>query len=111
MAKTLVDKGVSGDFVSVAGSSVAGMTTVVECSDTPSWSLNGEQTLAELDALHHTLTRLTVRRLELLRHLDQLGHAKDLGARDTTELLSLRHRLDPHTVRRDLRTADGLARY
>ena len=63
------------------------MTTVMECSDTPSWTMNGEQTLAELDTLHHTLTRLTTRRLDLFRHLDQLGHAKDLGARDTTELL------------------------
>src|SRR5215475_8885581 len=87
------------------------MTMVMECSDTPSWSLNGEQALAELDALHHTLTRLTARRLDLLRHLDELGHAKELGARDTIELISLRHRLDPHTVRRDLRTAHGLTRY
>jgi Domain of unknown function (DUF222)/HNH endonuclease len=88
-----------------------GMTAVMESSGTPSWSLNGEATLAELDALHDTLTRLTARRLELLRHLDELGHAKDLGARDTAELLSLRHRLDPHVVRRDLRTAHALARF
>ena len=73
--------------------------------------MTGEQTLAELDALHDALTRLAARRLELLAHLDGLGHAKEVGARDTVELLSLRHRLDPQTIRRDLKTATALTRY
>jgi hypothetical protein len=87
------------------------MTALVEDPGRPAWALSGEEILAELDALHHAQTRLAARRLDLLRHLDDLGHAKDLGARDTVELLALRHRLDPHTVRRDLRTAHALPRY
>ena len=77
----------------------------------PDWSLSGEEILAELDALHDAQTRLTARRLELLRRLDDLGHATEVGARDTSELISLRHRLDRQVVRRDLRTAHGLDRY
>lgn len=73
--------------------------------------MTGEQTLAELDALDDAMTRLAARRLDLLRHLDDLGHAREIGARDTVELVSLRHRLDPQTVRRDLRTAQALTRY
>ena len=73
--------------------------------------MTGEQTLAKLDTLHDAMTRLAARRLELLRHLDDLGHARELGARDTVELMSLRHRLDPQTIRRDLRTAQALTRY
>lgn len=77
----------------------------------PGWSLTGEDVLAELDLLHNAQTRLTARRLELLRRLDDLGHAKEIGARDTAELISLRHRLDRQVVRRDLQTAHGLNRY
>lgn len=77
----------------------------------PGWSLTGAEILAELDALHEAQTRLAARRLELLGRLDELGHARELGARDTVELLSLRHRLDPHTVRRDLRTARALPQH
>ena len=77
----------------------------------PDWSLSGEEVLAELDALHDAQTRLTARRLELLRRLDDLGHASELGARDTSELISLRHRLDRHVIRRDLQTAHALDRY
>lgn len=77
----------------------------------PGWSLSGEEILAELDALHDAQSRLAARRLELLRQLDDLGHANEIGARDTAELISLRHRLDRHVVRRDLSTAQALGRY
>ena len=84
---------------------------MIESSVRPGWSLSGEEILAELDMLHDAQNRLTARRLELLRHLDDVGHAKELGARDTSELISLRHRLDRRVVRRDVRTAQALARH
>src|SRR6266545_4036243 len=37
--------------------------------------------------------------------------ARELGARDTTELIAIRHRLDPAVVRRDLKHATALHRY
>ena len=77
----------------------------------PGWSLSGEEILAELDMLHDAETRIVARRLELLRQLDDIGYAKEIGARDTSELISLRHRLDRRVVRRDLRTAHALDRY
>jgi Domain of unknown function (DUF222) len=98
-------------FLSVPESSVLGMTAVAEQPGRPGWALSGAEILAELDALHDAQTRLAARRLELLRYLDDVGHARDLGARDTVELLALRHRLDPQAVRRDLKTAHALTRY
>ena len=85
--------------------------TLTECSGRPGWSLSGEEVLAELDVLHDAQTRLAARRFELLRRLDELGHAKDIGARDTAELISLRYRLNRQAVRRDLRVAHALDRY
>src|SRR6266545_2191603 len=90
------------------------MTALVEHQERPErppWALTGEDILAELDALHVTLSRLQARRLDLLARLDDLGHAKSLSARDTTELIALRHRLDPRAVRADLRAAHALTRY
>src|SRR6266545_753117 len=90
------------------------MTALVEHQERPErppWALTGEDILAELDALHVTLSRLQARRLGLLARLDDLGHAKSLSARDTTELIALRHRLDPRAVRADLRAAHALTRY
>ncbi len=82
------------------------MTTV---TDRPAWAMTGPELLTELDTLHLALSRLQTRRLEVLAALDQAGHARDLGARDTCELIALRHRLDPTHVRRDLRHATALA--
>jgi hypothetical protein len=77
----------------------------------PAWALTGEEILTELDAVHCALSRLQTRRWELIARLDELGHARDLGARDTTELLAVRHRLDPATVRRDVKLARALPSY
>src|SRR6266545_3505721 len=77
----------------------------------PAWALTGAELLTELDAAQAILSRVQARRLELLGCLDDLGHAKELGARDTTELVALRHRLDPAVVRRDIRNARALASY
>ncbi|TCO51390.1 HNH endonuclease [Kribbella antiqua] len=77
----------------------------------PVWSMSGAEMLTALDALQAELTRIQVRRLELLAGLDANGHAKDIGARDTVHLLSMRHRLDPVDACRDLRLATALHKY
>src|SRR6266508_3033891 len=77
----------------------------------PAWALTGAELLAERDTAQAILSRVQARRLELLGCLDDLGHAKELGARDTTELVAARHRLDPAVVRRDIKHARALASY
>lgn len=77
----------------------------------PAYTMSGSETLAALDALHIEAATRDTYRLELLARLDETGHAKDLGARDTIRLLSMRHRLDATAVRRDLKLARGLGRY
>src|SRR6266508_2551894 len=77
----------------------------------PAWALTGAELLAERDTAQAILSRVQARRLELLGCLDDLGHAKELGAKDTTELVAARHRLDPAVVRRDIKHARALASY
>jgi hypothetical protein len=77
----------------------------------PACSMSGSELLTALDDLHADIsTRLTYR-LQILQRLDKIGHAKELGAPDTIHLLSLRHRLDPADVRRDLELATTLSKY
>ena len=84
----------------------------MELLDTrPVWSMSGAEMLAALDQLQAERTRIDARRLQLLAAYDAIGHAKDVGARDTVQLLSVRHRLDPVEVRRDLKLATALPKY
>ncbi|MFF0268880.1 DUF222 domain-containing protein [Kribbella sp. NPDC004536] len=84
----------------------------MEILDTrPAWSMNGAELLAELDQLHAERARIDARHLELIAAYDAIGHAKESGARDTVQLLSGRHCLDPAEVRRDLKLANALPKY
>ncbi|WP_132144498.1 hypothetical protein [Kribbella antiqua] len=102
ISESLTDKGFSARKLSAGVSIVFCMELLDE---RPVWSMSGAEMLTALDALQAELTRIQVRRLELLAGLDANGHAKDIGARDTVHLLSMRHRLDPVDARRDLRLA------
>jgi hypothetical protein len=77
----------------------------------PIWSMSGAEMLTALDELQVDLTRRQVRRLELLAALDTNGYATEIGARDTVQLVSIRHRLDSTDVRRDLQLATALPKY
>jgi hypothetical protein len=77
----------------------------------PVWSMSGAEIVTALDELHVLSTQVEVRRLALLAGLDAIGYAKDVGARDTAHLISIRHRLDPVDVRRDLKLATALPKY
>ena len=77
----------------------------------PAYTMSGSEALSALDALHIEAATRDTYRLELLARLEETGYAKEVGARDTTRLLSMRHRLDASTVRRDLKLATNLAKY
>ncbi|TCC38001.1 DUF222 domain-containing protein [Kribbella speibonae] len=77
----------------------------------PVWSMSSSEKLTALDAARAEIARLQVRCLHLTAGLDTDGHAQELGARDTVQLLSVRYRQDPADVRRDLRLARALHKY
>ncbi|GAA1639461.1 hypothetical protein GCM10009744_31190 [Kribbella alba] len=77
----------------------------------PVWSMSGSEQLTALDALYDEIARLETYRLQVLAGFDAGGHAKELGARDTAELVSLRHRLNKADVHRDLKLAASLPKY
>jgi hypothetical protein len=77
----------------------------------PIWSMSSSEMLTALDAAQAEINRLQVRSLHLAAALDANGYAKELGANDTVRLLSVRYRLDPADVRRDLRLATALHKY
>ena len=77
----------------------------------PIWSMSDSELLSALDGVHAELARLDVRRLHLCAAVEARGYAKEVGARDTVQLLSVRYRLDPTDVRRDLRLAGALHKY
>ncbi|ONI78474.1 hypothetical protein BWI15_00960 [Kribbella sp. ALI-6-A] len=81
------------------------------CDERPIWSMSGSEMLSTLDAVQAQIAHLQTYRLQLLAALDANGLAADVGARDTVQLIALRHRLDPTEVRRDLRLATALPKY
>ncbi|MEV6282548.1 DUF222 domain-containing protein [Kribbella sp. NPDC051770] len=81
------------------------------CDERPPWSMAGSEMLLALDDVQACVDRLQSYRLRLLAALDAGGHAAEIGARDTVQLIAVRHRLDPIEVRRDLRLATALPRY
>ncbi len=77
----------------------------------PVWSMSGSEKLAELDGLDAEFARLQTRWLDLVGSVDETGYAEELGARDVTELLTRRYRLDRAQVSRDVRLARALPKY
>ncbi|TCC31169.1 HNH endonuclease [Kribbella sindirgiensis] len=105
---SLADKGFLARKLSVGVSRVLGMAILDE---RPVWSMSSSEKLSALDATHAEIARLQIRCLHLTASLDTDGYAQELGARDTVQLLSIRYRLDPDDVRRDLRLARALHKY
>ncbi|MEV4263666.1 DUF222 domain-containing protein [Kribbella sp. NPDC049584] len=67
--------------------------------------------LSTLDQLDAALARLETYRLQVIAGLDGVGHAQEIGAHNTVQLLEFRYRLDPARARRDVRLALSLAKY
>ena len=72
---------------------------------------SGSELLATLDALQRAISLAQTHRLQAMARLDEMGHAQEAGARDTTELISVRHRLNRKDVKRDLHLAKDLTKY
>ena len=106
--ESLIDKGFWARKLSAVVVRVLGMELV---EARPVWSMDGGELLTTLDQLHAEAAARETYRLQIMDRLDEIGHAKELGARDVIELLAMRHRLDPAAVRSDLKLAKTLSKY
>ncbi|MFC9692364.1 DUF222 domain-containing protein [Kribbella sp. NPDC056951] len=79
--------------------------------DRPAWSMNGSETLSSLDAIDAEIARLETSRLHYIARIDETGHAEELGARNTAELLTFRYRIDPRKAHGMARLARALPKY
>ncbi|GAA1678564.1 hypothetical protein GCM10009745_22780 [Kribbella yunnanensis] len=79
--------------------------------DRPAWSMNGSETLSSLDAIDAEIARLETSRLHYIARIDETGHAEELGARNTAELLTFRYRIDPRKAHGMARLARALSKY
>ncbi|HZX04313.1 HNH endonuclease signature motif containing protein [Kribbella sp.] len=74
-------------------------------------ALGNHELLPALDAVDAEIIRLQGLRLQLVARTEESGYAQELGARDTVELLALRHRRDRSEAWRDVRLARALPKY
>ncbi|MEU4287782.1 DUF222 domain-containing protein [Kribbella sp. NPDC026596] len=77
----------------------------------PVWSMSGGELLTTLDQLDADLARRQTYRLQVIARLDEIGHAQEIGAHDTAQLLAFRYRLDRPEARRDVHLALTLSKY
>ncbi|WP_405059379.1 HNH endonuclease [Kribbella sp. NBC_01505] len=77
----------------------------------PVYTQSGSELLSTLDTLMATAALIETLKLQTMARLDEIGTAQELGARDTTELVSQRYRLVPTDVRKDLTFAKNLPKY
>ncbi|MBP2351982.1 outer membrane biosynthesis protein TonB [Kribbella aluminosa] len=64
-----------------------------------------------LDDADADLARRQTRRLRLIAALDNTGHAEKTGARNTTQYIQYRYRLDHYRAHRDVHLARALPKY
>ncbi|MFF1819871.1 DUF222 domain-containing protein, partial [Kribbella sp. NPDC058245] len=77
----------------------------------PAWSMSGSEALADIDSIDAEIARLETARLSRVARVDETGHAAELGARNTAELLTVRHRMDPYKAHGLVRLARALPKY
>jgi hypothetical protein len=82
-----------------------------QLGERPIWSMSDGELLPVIDQVDAALTRLLTYRLQLIARVDEIGLAKDLGARDTTELLAKRYRIDSRDTHRDVKLARALPKH
>ncbi|WUJ75059.1 DUF222 domain-containing protein [Kribbella soli] len=82
-----------------------------QLGERPVWSMSGGDMLSTLDQLDAALAQLETYRLQVIAGLDGIGHAQEIGAHDTSQLLEFRYRLDRSRARRDVRLARSLEKY
>ncbi|GAA1614836.1 HNH endonuclease [Kribbella karoonensis] len=74
-------------------------------------AIGNHEVLPALDQVDADINRLLGIRLQLIARAEADGLAQEAGARDTVELLTLRHRRDRAEVWRDVRLARALPKY
>ncbi|MFI5697881.1 DUF222 domain-containing protein [Kribbella sp. NPDC051586] len=82
-----------------------------QLGERPAWSMSGAEVLSTLDQLDAALARQETYRLQLIARMDVLGHAQEIGAHNTAQLLEFRYRLDRSRALRDVRLARLLSKY
>ncbi|MEU4192600.1 DUF222 domain-containing protein [Kribbella sp. NPDC026611] len=75
------------------------------------WSMSGGELLSTLDQLDVAIAQAETYRLQVIARLDVIGHAREIGAYDTAQLLEYRYRLDRSRARRDVQLARALPKY
>ncbi|MFD7158552.1 DUF222 domain-containing protein [Kribbella sp. NPDC059898] len=74
-------------------------------------AIGNHEVVPALDDVNAEITRLQAVRLQLIARAETDGLAQELGARDTVELLTLRHRRDRTEAWRDVHLARALPKY
>ncbi|MFI5693141.1 DUF222 domain-containing protein [Kribbella sp. NPDC051586] len=77
----------------------------------PVWSMSDSELLPTIDQVDAAVTQLLTYRLQLIARVDEIGLAAELGARDTAELLAMRHRIDRRDAHRDVKLSRSLPKY
>ncbi len=77
----------------------------------PAWSMNGSEALSSIDSIDAEIARLEAARLPYIARVVETGHAEELGARNTAELLAFRYRMDPRKAHSTVRLALALPKY
>ncbi|MEV4265942.1 DUF222 domain-containing protein, partial [Kribbella sp. NPDC049584] len=77
----------------------------------PVWSMSDSELLPTIDQVDAAVTQLLTYRLQLIARVDEIGLASELGARDTAELLAMRHRIDRRDAHRDVKLSRSLPKY
>ncbi|WP_165956445.1 HNH endonuclease signature motif containing protein [Kribbella antibiotica] len=77
----------------------------------PVYLQSASELVATLDALETAASVRETYKLQVIKRLDEMGAASELGARDTVDFLSQRYRRTPTEVRRDLAFGAALHKY
>src|SRR4051812_13079721 len=77
----------------------------------PVWSMSDSELLPLIDQVDAAVTQLLTYRLQLIARVDEIGLASEFGARDTAELLAMRHRIDRRDAHRDVKLSRSLPKY
>ncbi len=73
--------------------------------------MSGSELLSTYDAVHEQIAELEAYGAEIVARMDEIGHAKHIGASDTARLLAERYRLDAAEAHRRVNFATNLHKY
>ncbi|WP_343980714.1 DUF222 domain-containing protein, partial [Kribbella koreensis] len=74
-------------------------------------TMSGDELLSDADVIETAIEELLARRHQVIRRLDEIRYAEEIGAHDTARLIEKRYRLDPTEARRRVRLALALPKH